>query len=97
MKIPKKIKIGGFDWTIVNEKRGGGWFETVPRKIGVCLGEKDTMQILLHEIMEILLVQNYNRFEPIQGDNYLFSFNHIEFSKVIKDLYQVIKDNNLKF
>jgi len=92
MKIPDKIKIGGFDVdvkfkeNIVIDCHHGG--EYSPRKLTIYLDpalEKRHGEILLHEIIEALC------------DAYDLDIEHHHIMVLGRGLYQVLKDNDLQF
>jgi hypothetical protein len=100
MKIPKKIKMFGYEWKVIigidKNKDGGGLFNWTKKiiKINRRYGDQDI--ILLHEIIEAILLENLVRYYGNEGNTeYKFIFNHTEFCKIVKDIYQILKDNDL--
>jgi len=79
-------------------KDAGGSFSFTKKEIEVnnIFGEFE--MILMHEILEAILLKNFCRFYGQEGNmEFRFFFNHIEFSKIVSDFTQILKDNNLKF
>ena len=100
MKIPKTIKFSGYNWKVKlikdKNKDGGGSFTWDDKEIIINdrYGEREC--IFLHELIEALLVENLVRYYGNEGNTeYKFIFNHTEFTKIIKDLFKVLKDNKL--
>ena len=91
LKFIKEIEILSSRFNIVWDKTNdGGSFSWNDSKItiGIKSYSKDplyTMQILSHEIMEIILVGMGARFSNSRtGDNYLFNFCHQTFENAIQ-------------
>ena len=100
MKIPNKIKMFGYDWKVKvtkdKSKDGGGDFSWSKKIITINNRWDDGQSILLHEIIEAILVENLLRYYGNEGNQeFKFIFNHTEFTKLIKDIFQVLKENNL--
>lgn len=97
MKIPKKMRMFGYDWTIEKLKdKEGGAFNWTNKKIqvGYKFGEQEV--VFLHEIIEAVLTNRLHRYYTNEANNpFLFSFNHTEFCNVIYDLYTILKDNKI--
>lgn len=97
MKIPKKIRMLGYDWKVIlNKKESGGSFDwnTKIIEVGSKYGEHEP--IFLHEIMEALMTDMYMRYRGTESNQeYVFHFNHTDFCKFHKALYQVLSDNKL--
>jgi len=97
MKIPKTLKMLGYDWKVtVDKKHAGGSFNWANKKItvGSEFGEQEA--ILLHEIMEAIMTDLYMRFRGTEANQeYQFCFNHTSFCKFHKIFYQTLKDNKL--
>lgn len=100
MKIPKKINMLGHEWKVkvIKDKskdaRGSFDWKTKLIIVNDKYGEKE--MIFLHEIIEAILLDNFVRFYGQEGNmEYHFFFNHTKFAKIIKDIYQVLKDNKL--
>lgn len=100
MELPKELKIGGFQWTveeqkdIANESSVFGSTHTQSQKIfiepGLNIQKRD--QTLLHEVMHAIWWQS--------GLERIFDDRKME-EKVVHamamGLYQVLKDNKLQF
>jgi len=96
MKIPKKMRMFGYDWKIkITDKSEGSFvWKTKTIEIGDKYGEKEA--ILLHEIMEAIFVELHMRYTGMEGNMpYTFHFDHTEFCKFHKSLYQILKDNKM--
>lgn len=97
MKIPKKIKAFGYDWKVIIKKdEWGGSFKFNTRIITI--GGKSTRKevVLFHELLEMVMVHLYCRFEGAEGSQeYLFHFTHTDFCRINEDFYQILKDNKL--
>jgi len=76
----------------------GGEFHTGTKEIrlGRHRTVQDSMETLLHEVLEVILVERGVRYalERTQAENgdYLFNFNHDEFENIVKDLALAIQD-----
>lgn len=102
MKVPNKIRIGAFDWTIEESEKianeGGVFGSTHHRKQRIFLEPNETEQkkdhTLLHEIMHALwwqagLHERYTKDQKVIEEEII--------SCLSNGLYQVIKDNKLTF
>lgn len=97
MKIPKTIKLFGFNWKIIiNKKVEGGslvW-QTKTITLGNKYGEAES--VFFHEILEAILMQNLHRYYTNEDTSeFQFIFNHSEFCKIIHNFYQIMKDNKI--
>lgn len=97
MRIPKTIKMFGFDWKVIIDKKSEGGslkWEEKEIKLGDRCGEAEN--IFLHEIMEAILLSHLHRYYTNDATSeYQFIFNHSEFVKIINHFYQIIKDNRI--
>ncbi len=91
IKFIKEIEILSSLYTITWDKTSNGGSFCCGKseiEIGIKSYKKDpsnTMQVLSHEIMEIILVVMGARFDHSRiGGNYLFSFDHQTFENAIK-------------
>ena len=91
--IPRKLKIGGYDYEIIDEKQGladngrFGYHNRNRNEIGIdpdC-SEELKMSTLLHEILEAV---NWH---------YDMKLKHDQICKLETTLFQVLKDNKLTF
>ena len=100
--IPNKVLISGHEWRIIQKKGvNGGWFDG--EKKVICLDKEkdksDKFEILLHEILEAILNERAHRYSAwhFYRDDYSkdmcyqFSFNHSEFTNIVKDLRLALK------
>jgi hypothetical protein len=99
-KFPKKLKLSGYDWKLIytqnKKKPSGGEFSYLTKTIKVNDRNGEGFAMLLHEIVEAVLVDNFVRFTGCEGSQeYNFVFNHTQFAKIINDIYQVLNDNKL--
>lgn len=88
----------GHDWKLIETKdktkEAGGSFSWSEKtiKINDRFGERTT--ILLHEIIEAVLVHNLARYYGNEGNTeYHFFFNHTQFTKIVQDISQALRDN----
>lgn len=92
MKIPNKLKVGGYTYEVILEDRNDGRGDTHPavchmgqHKIWIdikqCREEQESS--LIHEILEVI---NYH---------YALNLDHDKRSVLEAVLYQVLKDNHL--
>jgi len=97
MKIPRHVTINGRKINI-KQKKGidGGSFSWWGHEIVIASDVCDDLkeEILLHEVTEYMLVDLDMRYSMQRGgDNgdYLFSFNHQQFTMFIKSLHATLK------
>lgn len=98
MKIPKKIRFSGYNWKVIltkdKNKDNGGSFSWKTKTININDRYDEAEIILFHEVIEAILTENLVRYYGNEGNTeYKFIFNHTEFCKIVKDIYQVFKDN----
>lgn len=94
MKIPKKLKIFGYEWkTILDDKDGGAYiWET---KI-IRLNKKFAGEILIHELLEMIMVNLAYRFYGQESSmEYIFHFDHTGLVRIHKELFKILSDNKL--
>lgn len=98
MRLPKTLILGGVKWKIVIKKgvRGGAFYWHEHRiEIDKSHSSERRFQVLIHEIVEAILVNNTMRYskciaEAHNGD-YLFSFGHDRFEIFTDELAGVLK------
>ena len=96
IKFLKQIEILSSTFTITWDKtHDGGAFSCKDSTIiiGIRSYKKDplyTLQILSHEIMEIILVSMGGRYDNERHSNYLFNFDHLTFENAIQIHTQTI-------
>ncbi len=97
-KIPKTLIIGGVPWEILLvPKMSGGFFSWHDHTIKIArnLSEQRRFQVLVHEIVEVIMVNNTMRFQKnftqVANGDYLFSFNHDQFEIATDELSGVFK------
>ncbi len=97
MKIPKKLKLFGYDWKIkIDPKEVGGEFtwKTKTITVGNLYGEQES--VFIHEVMEAILCELQFRFYGQEKSmEYQFYFNHTGLVKFHKAFFQALKDNKL--
>ncbi len=97
MKIPKKIRAFGYDWKVkLTKDEYGGSFSFGKRLITI--GGKSNRKecILFHELLEMVMVKLFYRFEGNEGAmEYVFNFDHTGFCRINEEFYQILKDNKL--
>jgi len=90
IKFPFKTIIAGKEYKVYLDRTDvGACFDSESRKIVVTpipLIEEN----LLHEILEAILTERFHRYEAINED-YIFSFDHTEFSNIVKDVVLALK------
>jgi hypothetical protein len=98
MNIPKTLIIGGVKWKIIlDNKTSGGNFKWYSHtmKLDRRASDDRKFQILIHEIAEIILVNNTMRFqknfEEVSNGDYLFNFNHDQFAIFTDELSGVLR------
>jgi len=87
MRFPQKVLIGGVNYKIVfDPKVNGGEFYWSKHLIKVEKGLSNERQfaILLHEICEVITVDNFMRYQKcvdggIHNGDYIFNFKHDAF------------------
>ncbi len=99
MKIPKTIKISGYNFKVIvennNTKDGGGSFSWSKKEIRINDRWDDKEITFFHEVIEAILVENLVRYYGNEGaTEYKFMFNHTEFCKIVKDIYQILENNH---
>jgi len=99
MKFPKTLLIGGVNWKVIIDKKingGAFWWHTHTIKIEKTLTQERKFNILIHEICEIIMVNNIMRYqkgldgEKSNGD-YIFSFDHDRFMIFTEELSGILK------
>jgi len=91
--------IGGVKWTITLEKkRQGGHFAWGSHKIEIekNISKERQFNILMHEVIEAIMVNNYMRFAKcldteLHNGDYLFCFDHERFDIFVEELSGVLK------
>uniref|UniRef100_A0A6H1ZAR6 Uncharacterized protein n=1 Tax=viral metagenome TaxID=1070528 RepID=A0A6H1ZAR6_9ZZZZ len=90
IKFPFKTIIAGKEYTIhLDRKDVGACFDSESRKI-VVTPVPMIEENLLHEILEAILTERFHRYQAINED-YVFSFDHTQFSNVVKDVVLALK------
>ena len=97
MKIPKKIRMFGFNWKVeVDKNKEGGEYIWKTKKIIVGSKYREQDKALFHEIMEAVLVDEYVRYYTNEGNSpYVFILNHDKFCIFVKRFYEILKDNKI--
>jgi len=98
IKFPKTLIIGGVKWSIVFDKKiqGGSfyWHEHII-KIDKSYADERRFQVLIHEIVEAIMVNNAMRFQlnltAISNGDYRFSFDHGQFEIFTDELAGILK------
>lgn len=97
-KIPKSLIIGGVKWKILMiPKMSGGFFSWHDHTIKISRNhtEERRFQVLVHEIVEVIMVNNVMRFQKnfnqVANGDYLFSFNHDQFETATDEMAGVLK------
>lgn len=89
-----KIRICGKEWTLVYKKgikvRAQFTLKTLLIEVSLDHNIQEQRECLLHEVLEIIFVENDDRFESVYGA-YLFSFFHSEFMRMVSEFSAVIQ------
>lgn len=96
MSLPKTLSICGYEWKVVYDPKtegAEGVFKTRTITIGTkCAATKEN---LLHEILEIILVEKLHCYWNDDKGGQLFSFDHHQFCGIVKDLLAALKDSKI--
>lgn len=97
MKIPKTMRIMGYEWKItVDKNKAGGSFDCGKKEIIVGSADGEEEETLLHELMEAILAMLNMRFVGPEGSmEYRFFMTHTDFVNFHHVLYQAFKDNKI--
>ncbi len=96
MKIPKKLKMFGYDWKVIRSKDINSYASYDWVKFEIKVPEHYKEEEFLHEIMEAILTHLQYRYAGIEGGmEYKFIFDHTGLCQFHKIFYQVLKDNKL--
>jgi hypothetical protein len=98
-KLPKTLIIGGVKWRIFQDSKiTGGAFRWYDHTITIRRGHSPDRQFqtLIHEIVEVILVNNTMRYSKcfasdIGNGDYLFAFDHDRFEIFTDELAGVLK------
>jgi hypothetical protein len=102
-KFPKKINIGAHEFHIKYDKKSGGGSFEYPyngKKAQIVIGTRDMkgdsgdfLAIVIHEVTEILMIENCSRFVYIGTNNsYLFSYRHEQHTTICCALAGILKE-----
>lgn len=94
MKIPKKIKMFGYNWKVVLDDKDGGAYSW--ETFTIRLNKKWAKEYLIHEFLEAIMVNLGYRFYGQESSmEYIFHFDHTGLARIHKELFRILKDNNL--
>ena len=94
MKIPKKLKIFGYEWKIVLDDKDGGAYKWETKTIR--MNKQFAGEILIHELLEMIMVNSMYRFYPQENSmEYIFHFDHSGLVRIHKELFKILSDNKL--
>ena len=95
MKIPKKLKMFGYDWKVtLYDGEGDSSYNW--SKLEIKVAKKWAEEELMHELLEAVLVSLQFRFYGQEGGmEKQFFFNHTGLCQVHKELYAILKTNKL--
>lgn len=86
MKIPKKIKMFGYDWRVILNKDGDSGYNW--DKFEITISKKYAEEELIHELLEAILVHLQFRYRGIEGGmEHQFIFNHTGLCQLHKILF----------
>ena len=97
MTFPKTLIIGGVKWKIIFDKTQGGFFDWQDHiiKIEKKYSDERRFQCLIHEICEIIFLNNNYRYKKclneVHNGDFLFSVNHNEFEIFTDELQGILK------
>ena len=89
----KNITIGDIDYRIVwDEKQSGGSFSARDKKIiiGTNLGTTRTFGVLLHELKEMIQMEQGTRFLGNTTDDFVFFYGHAQHSDLCSRLTEYL-------
>lgn len=99
MKIPKRLKIFGYNWKVRYKKedeKSGGSFDWKKKEIVLDTEYGEQESIFIHELMEAILTELHFRFYGQEGNMpYTFHFDHDGLCKFHKAFFQALKDNKI--
>lgn len=82
LKKLKSINIGGIDYKIIwDKKTAGGSFSCGKKEImiGTELGDNYAFSVLIHELKEIIQVEQTTRYERRdENNNFYFNYDHAQ-------------------
>ena len=94
MKILKTLRLFGEDWKVIAKRDGKNKFSY--DKKTMWLDTDHLEECFFHELLELLMMDNYNRFYGQEGSmEYMFIMSHTDFSIVAEKLARVLRDNKL--
>ena len=97
-EIPEKLKVLGKTYKITKDKKlYGASFQTgsLSIKIGTAGGFERSRNSLMHEILEIILVELGYRYDSSVDSEFMFIFNHSQFRTFSEIFSGVLVENNL--
>lgn len=100
MKFPKKVLIGGVYYKIEFSKKVSGgdfWWHKHLIRVEKGMSQERQFSILLHEICEAILVDNFMRYQKcidatMHNGDYIFIFKHDAFEIFTSTLAGVLKE-----
>ena len=101
MKIPKKLRVFGYDWKVIYDKKNeddysSGAFKWKVKEIHIHTEYGDEENLFIHEIMEAVLVElGYRFYGQEKSMEYQFHFDHSGFVRFHSMFFQILKDNKL--
>lgn len=98
MKLPKKLNIIGIEYSIIQDKNeNGASFSYEKKAIRINPTYKDhyMLEILIHEISEIIHMMLGNRLFKSENNSYLFLMDHGMFQTHNKILVNTLINNKL--
>jgi len=91
-----KLRLFGYDWKIKKANLDGATFSWITKEIRI--GEQTEEwygQLFFHELLEMCLQENGNRYWGGSEADPVFIINHKEMNTVAKSLHACLVDNGL--
>ena len=97
MKIPKKLRMFGFNWKVIYDKnKESGDYNWDKKIIKIGGRYEEGYKVLFHELLEAVLTENLCRYYTNENtSDYQFIFNHSKFCNVVRQFAEILKDNKL--
>ncbi len=94
MRLPNKCIIAGREFKIdrgTNEKGGAFFGDESKIYVERRKDNQEDMQIFIHEVIEAILTYRGHRYDNVYSGEWVFMFNHDEFTSVCYDIYLALK------
>lgn len=96
MKIPKKVTICGKTYRVVYDRsKHSGWGRGNTSTKEITLGDSRNKEAqyesFLHEVVELILLENNVRFNRNTNDDFIYLITHTELERIVVDLSLALK------